>query len=60
MAERGWSHWQLMIGKASPNTAYTVRLRLTLLDIAPTVATSYMMGTLDGEPEQKGGLFNDI
>jgi len=49
-----------MIGKASPNTAYTVRLRLTLLDIAPTVATSYMMGTLDGEPEQKGGLFNDI
>ena len=45
-----------MIGKASPNTAYTLRLRLALRDIAPTVATSYMLGTLDGKPEQKGVL----
>jgi hypothetical protein len=42
-----------MIGKASPNTAYTLQLRLALRDIAPTVATS-MLGTLDGKPEQKG------
>ena len=47
-----------MIGKASPNTAYTLRLRLALRDIAPTVATSYMLGTLDGKPEQKGEMLS--
>jgi len=44
-----------MTGKPSRDTVHTVRLRLALPNIAPTVATSYILGMLDGEPQQRGG-----